>query len=91
MDRDPGDFPRFTPDKPVAEMTDDEFDSYMACFPPCPGILHIDDEDPKGDAAVEADIAAGRVYDHAIFGQWLLTWGKPGRKPFKEWLADQNG
>lgn len=37
-------------------------------------------------ARARADIAAGRVHDHATVSAWLMTWGKPGRKPFREWL-----
>lgn len=43
------------------------------------------------DARAEADFAAGRIYPHAIIGEWLKTWGQPGRLPFKEWLAKQDG
>ncbi len=77
--------------KSVAEMSADEFDAWMEALPPAPGIKHIDEDDPDGDALIEADIAAGRVYPHAIVAEWLTTWGKPGRKPFKEWLADRHG
>ncbi len=78
--------------KPVAEMSDDEFDAYMATLPPAPGIRHVDDleADAEDDARALADLAAGRVYPHAIVGEWLSTWGKPGRKPFKEWLAQRH-
>ncbi|WP_236552974.1 hypothetical protein [Sphingomonas sp. 8AM] len=42
-------------------------------------------------ARAEADVAAGRVHSHAIVGEWLKTWGKPGRLPVKEWLARRDG
>lgn len=37
-------------------------------------------------ARARVDYAAGRYWDHAIVSRWLLTWGKPHYKPFKEWL-----
>lgn len=77
--------------KPVAEMSEDEFDAWMEALPPAPGIFHVDDDDPEEDARVEADIAAGRVYPHAIVGEWLKTAGAPDWKPFKEWLATRDG
>jgi hypothetical protein len=36
-------------------------------------------------------LAAGIGVEHAVVSEWLLTWGTPGRKPFKEWLANWNG
>ena len=72
-------------------MSDEEFDTWMATIPPAPGILHVDDEDPEGDARALADVEAGRLHDHAVVSRWLLTWGQPDRKPFKDWLADQDG
>ena len=39
----------------------------------------------------KADWAAGEDIDHVVMAQWLLTWGKPGRKDFAEWLHDQDG
>ncbi len=54
-----------------------------------PGIF--DEPDPAAEAAslarARADVAAGRVHDHAVVGEWLLTWGEPDFKPFREWLA----
>lgn len=54
--------------------------------------------DPDGrqvDAAMieqaRAELAAGTGVEHAVVGEWLKTWGKPGRKPFREWLAAWNG
>ena len=58
-----------------------------------PGIFEQPDPDAiaAADARAEADIRAGRVHSHAIVGEWLMTWGKPGRLPFREWLAQRNG
>lgn len=39
----------------------------------------------------KAMYAAGEGVEHIVVGQWLLTWGKPGRKDFDEWLKDQDG
>lgn len=50
-----------------------------------PGIF--EERDYAADARAMADVAAGRVHDHSIVSEWLMTWGKPGRKPFREWLA----
>ena len=77
--------------KPAAGMSDEEFEARMAMIPPAPGLPSTDAEIAAALARAEADIVAGRVYPHAVVAQWLLTWGQPGRKPFKEWLADQNG
>ena len=78
--------------KPAAEMSEDEFDAWMEALPPAPGIRHVDDgDDEEDDAAALADLAAGRCYDHAIVGRWLLTAGEPDWKPFEEWLAEQGG
>jgi len=76
--------------KPVAEMSDEEFDAWMATLPPAPGIRHIDDGDDEDDARALADLEEGRVQSHAVVGKWLLTAGKPGWKPFKDWLANQD-
>ncbi len=91
MDRDPGDFQSDLPRKPVADMSADEFDAWMSTLPPAPGIRHIDEDDAEDDARALADFEAGRFHDHAVVGQWLKTWGRPDHKPFKEWLADQDG
>lgn len=58
-----------------------------------PGIFDQRDADAEEAAVVRAraDAAAGRVHDHAVVGDWLKTWGKPDRKPFREWLAARNG
>jgi acyl-CoA synthetase (NDP forming) len=81
--------------KPVAEMSEDEFDAWMEALPPPPGIKHVDDDDEdadaEDDASAMADLAAGRCHDHAVVGQWLQTWGMPDWKPFKDWLAEQDG
>ena len=82
MDRDPGEFLK---GKPVADLSDEEFDTYMARFPPAPGIRHVDDQDDDGDAA------AGPVYGHDLVSRWLRTAGRADWKPFKDWLADQDG
>ena len=42
-------------------------------------------------ARAKASYAAGGDVDHVVVGAWLLTWGKPGRKDFADWLADQDG
>jgi hypothetical protein len=91
MEREPKDFERPDAEDGGAEMDDAAFDAWMEALGPAPGILHVDDEDPEGDARAEADIAAGRCYPHQIVGEWLKTWGKPGRLPFKEWLAQRDG
>lgn len=58
-----------------------------------PGIF--EERDSAAEAAAiaraRADVAAGRVQSHEIVRQWLMTWGKPGRLPFREWLAARNG
>ena len=79
--------------KPVAEMSEDEFDAWMSALPPAPGIRHVDDldADAEDDALALEDLAASRCYDHAIVGRWLLTAGEADWKPFGEWLADQDG
>ncbi len=58
-----------------------------------PGIFERSDPEAiaAADAQAEADIRAGRVHSHAIVGEWSMTWGKPGRLPFKDWLAQRNG
>ncbi|MCP3734903.1 hypothetical protein M9979_08470 [Sphingomonas sp. RP10(2022)] len=47
--------------------------------------------DAKDFARAKAMHAAGEGVEHIVVGQWLLTWGKPGRKDFEDWLQDQNG
>ena len=42
-------------------------------------------------ARAKASYAAGEGVDHIVVGQWLLTWGRPGRKKFEDWLNDQDG
>ena len=91
MERDRRDFERDTPRDDVAGMDDAAFDAWMEALGPAPGILHVDDEDPEGDARAEADIMAGRCYPHEIVGEWLKTWGDADYKPFKEWLTDRDG
>ncbi|HEX8389637.1 MAG TPA: hypothetical protein VF636_11500 [Sphingomonas sp.] len=81
MDRDPGEFLN---GKAVADLSDEEFDSYMMRFPPAPGIVHVDDD-------AEDDVSTGRVFEHALVSRWLRTAGRPDWRPFKDWLADQDG
>ena len=46
------------------------------------------DAETRADARAEADIAAGRVVDHAEVAAWLATWGKPAERPAPpEWFA----
>ena len=58
-----------------------------------PGIF--EEPDPHAEAAADAraleDYRAGRYVPHAIVGEWLKTWGKPGRLPFREWFAARDG
>jgi predicted transcriptional regulator len=58
-----------------------------------PGIF--DQPDPAAEAAslarARADVAAGRVHDHAIVSEWLATWTSPDYMPFHQWLAARNG
>ena len=42
-------------------------------------------------AQARADVAAGRVYPHALVSEWLRTWSQPDSKPFQEWLAAKDG
>ena len=42
-------------------------------------------------ARAKASYAAGGGVEHIVVGAWLLTWGKPGRKDFGDWLNDQDG
>ncbi len=53
---------------------------------------HVEDE-PLADAVARARsmYAAGEGCEHRVVSEWLLTWGKPGRKPFKEWLDAWDG
>ena len=46
-------------------------------------------DEEASDARADADIAAGRIYPHSLVSEWLRTWGKPGRKPFHDWLNDR--
>ena len=73
--------------KPVAEMSEDEFTDWLCALAPPPGLPATGEEIAASDARALADLAAGRVYPNAVIGEWLTTCGKPGRKPFKEWLA----
>jgi len=42
-------------------------------------------------AVARSDLAAGRGVSHDVVKHWLLTWGKPGQVPFREWLNRQDG
>lgn len=55
-----------------------------------PGIFEQQDAEAlaASDARAEADFAAGRYVDHATVSEWLRTWGRSDRKPFREWLKD---
>lgn len=35
--------------------------------------------------------ARGDGAAHVVVGAWLLTWGRPGRKDFENWLSEQDG
>lgn len=87
----PVDLTAYAPPKPVAEMSDEEFGRWMETLPIAPGIRHIDDVDADSEARALADFEAGRFHDHAVVSQWFGTFGKPGYKPFKEWLAERDG
>ena len=39
-----------------------------------------DAADALADAEADADVAAGRLIDHAEVAAWLATWGKPDEK-----------
>ncbi len=38
-----------------------------------------------------AGLRSGAGVEHTVVSAWLRTWGTPGRRPFKDWLADWNG
>jgi hypothetical protein len=42
-------------------------------------------------ARAKASYAAAEDVEHLVVGEWLLTWGAPGRKDFADWLAEQDG
>lgn len=42
-------------------------------------------------ARARASFAAGTGVEHRIVSLWLMTWGKPGRKPFGDWLTAWDG
>lgn len=75
--------------------TEAEQDAWFEALPPCPSIPSVDDESDEevaaADARALADLAAGRVYSHAIVSEWLETWGTSDRRSFKEWLNARNG
>lgn len=46
-----------------------------------------DDADALADAEADADLAAGRVVDHAEVAAWLAKWGTAAETPAPaEWL-----
>ena len=48
---------------------------------------NADAADRVADAEADADLAAGRVVDHAKVVEWLSKWGTPDEKPAPpEWL-----
>ncbi|MES2755498.1 MAG: antitoxin [Pseudomonadota bacterium] len=55
----------------------------------------FEEPDPEAEAAAiaraRAAVAAGDVHPHETVGEWLKTWGRPGRLPSKEWLARRDG
>ena len=94
MDRDPGHFEhRNEGQLSFDEMSDSEFDAWLSSLPPAPGIKHVDEDDDADEDFddIEAAIADGRAFPHEVVAAWLKTWGQPEQKPFKDWLADQNG
>lgn len=58
-----------------------------------PGIFEQRDVEAEAAsvARAHADVLDGRCHEHAIVAEWFRTWGAPGRKPFREWLAARNG
>ena len=101
MDHDPRDFPRreagarghvadehrpFAPARPVAEMSEEEFDAWLVSLPPPPDLDLTAEEEEAELARAEEDIVQGRVYPHSVVSAWLETWGSADYKPFKEWL-----
>ena len=46
------------------------------------------DAEAIADARAEADIAAGRIVDHAEVAAWLAAWGTKDERPAPpEWFA----
>ena len=39
------------------------------------------DAEAAADARAEADVAEGRLFDHAAVRRWLASWGRPARGP----------
>ena len=58
---------------------------------PLPGGQPPVDSFAEREAKAMNDHREGRSHSHAVVSKWLMTWGKPGRKPFHQWLADQDG
>jgi predicted transcriptional regulator len=50
---------------------------------------HVDPAaEAAADARAEADVAAGRLVDHAAVAAWLARWGTADEVPARaEWLA----
>jgi len=72
------------------DESDDALSRYVIGLPLCPDIPATDEEVRAIEEASRADIAAGRVHDGAIVGEWIATISLPGFKPFDEWLAERN-
>lgn len=51
----------------------------------------VDAVEPALLARAREDYAADRGVDHEVVKHWLLTWGKPGRVKFAEWLYGEDG
>jgi hypothetical protein len=91
MDGKPGAFDRDESHDREDRPDDDALSAWLTSLPPCPGIPSTPTEIAISHDRARADSDAGRVYPHAIVGEWLKTWGKPGRRPFQDWLADTRG
>ncbi|KQN24952.1 hypothetical protein ASE86_01345 [Sphingomonas sp. Leaf33] len=56
-----------------------------------PAIAPGPDTDAAEIVKAKADLAAGIGVSHAVVSRWLMTWGTDDRRPFREWLAAQDG
>ena len=58
-----------------------------------PGIAKQRDSSPLAEAIAKArvDYESGRGVTHAVVSVWLMTWGEPDYKPFKQWLFEWDG
>ncbi|MEG3087894.1 hypothetical protein [Sphingomonas sp. PB4P5] len=90
MTHQPAEFQRRAPGTPDDAWDDEALDAFLDALPPCPGLPTTEAEILAADARARADFAAGRYHDHAVVAEWLKTWGRPGRLPFKEWLNARN-